>query len=350
MAAQEIAWHTPGVYDVAPGVHRIPLALPDDGLRAVNAYLIVDDGGLVLVDPGQALAVAHEQLADGLATLGYRFSDVRGCLATHVHRDHYTQAVLLRREVGCWVGLGADERPSLELVSDPAYGRLQTQLRALPACDAASLVDELGTLNAHDGVPDDIWERPDQWLSPDRAVTLASRTLQVIATPGHTRGHVVLRDAGAGLLFTGDHVLPHITPSIGFEPVPLPLPLAGFLASLRTMTRLPDARMLPAHGPVTPSVHQRVDELLRHHEDRLDRTFEQLVAGRTTVREIAQGLDWTRRQRKLDELDAFNQMLAVLETKAHLDLLADTGRAASEFHGMILRYQPLTPAADPSTS
>jgi glyoxylase-like metal-dependent hydrolase (beta-lactamase superfamily II) len=181
-------------------------------------------------------------------------------------------------------------------------------------------------------------------------VALASRSLQVIHTPGHTRGHVVFRDAEAGLLFTGDHVLPHITPSIGFEPTPPSLPLAEFLASLRAMTRLPDARMLPAHGPVAPSVHQRVDELLRHHEDRLARTLEQVVAGRTTVHEIARGLDWTRRQRKLDELDAFNQMLAVLETKAHLDLLAETGRITSHLDGTVLRCQPLTPTTGSPTT
>ena len=43
---------TPGVYPVAPGVHRVPLPLPTDGLRAVNVYVIEDDGGLVLIDSG----------------------------------------------------------------------------------------------------------------------------------------------------------------------------------------------------------------------------------------------------------------------------------------------------------
>ena len=45
-------WAAPGVYPVAPGVHRVPLPLPTDGLRAVNVYVIGDDGGLVLIDSG----------------------------------------------------------------------------------------------------------------------------------------------------------------------------------------------------------------------------------------------------------------------------------------------------------
>ena len=38
-------WTTPGVYEVVPGVHRIPLPLPSDGLRAVNVYVVVGTDG-----------------------------------------------------------------------------------------------------------------------------------------------------------------------------------------------------------------------------------------------------------------------------------------------------------------
>ena len=35
------AWTEPGTFEVAPGVYRIPLPLPNDGLRAVNVYALV---------------------------------------------------------------------------------------------------------------------------------------------------------------------------------------------------------------------------------------------------------------------------------------------------------------------
>jgi hypothetical protein len=73
-------------------------------------------------------------------------------------------------------------------------------------------------------------------------------------------------------------------------------------------------------------VHARIDELLDHHEQRLARTAQALSEGATTAYEAALKLGWTRRERKLGELDAFNQMLAVTETKAHLDLLAYQGK------------------------
>ena len=41
---------------------------------------------------------------------------------------------------------------------------------------------------------------------------------------------------------------------------------------------------------------------------------------------VAGGLKWTRSDRDLTELDAFNCMLAVLETVTHLELLVRNGQ------------------------
>ena len=92
------------------------------------------------------------------------------------------------------------------------------------------------------------------------------------------------------------------------------------------MRSRPDARLLPAHGAVTDSVHARVDELIAHHGKRLDQTEAAALAGASTAYDIAGQLKWTRRERTLDELDLFNRMLAVGETGAHLDLLVLQGR------------------------
>src|SRR5215467_14697424 len=63
-------WAAPGIYPVAPGVHRAPLPLPNDRLRAVNVYVIEADDGLVLIDSGWALEAAHRALTSALAALG----------------------------------------------------------------------------------------------------------------------------------------------------------------------------------------------------------------------------------------------------------------------------------------
>jgi glyoxylase-like metal-dependent hydrolase (beta-lactamase superfamily II) len=339
-------WAEPGVYPVAPGVHRVPLPLPTDGLRAVNVYVIEAGGGLVLIDSGWALDVARKALTTALASLGAGLGDIRSFLVTHVHRDHYTLGVQLRREFGGTVSLGLGERKAIAALSGGTAEPFAPQLAELRASGAAGLIAGLGdTARALPGGAAD-WEEPDRWLTPHQEIGAGDRTLTVIPTPGHTRGHVVFRDPAAGLLFAGDHVLPHITPSIGFEAVPSPHPLQDFLQSLQLVRSLPDMRLLPAHGPVTPSAHARVDELFAHHDERLGRCLAAVQAGAATAYEAAGSLRWTRRERQLAELDPFNQMLAVIETRAHLELLAAQGRLTSSVQDGVVYYEvPPAPEA-----
>jgi glyoxylase-like metal-dependent hydrolase (beta-lactamase superfamily II) len=347
-AARE--WAEPGVYPVATGVHRIPLPLPTDGLRAVNVYALEAAGGLVLIDSGWALDVARKALATALASLGAELGDVRSFLVTHVHRDHYTLGLQLRREFGSTVSLGLGERQAIAALSGGTAEPFAPQLTELRASGAAGLIAGLGDIaRALPGGAAD-WEEPDKWLTPHQEIGAGDRTLTVIPTPGHTQGHVVFRDATAGLLFAGDHVLPHITPSIGFEAVPSPHPLQDFLSSLQLVRSLPDMRLLPAHGPVAPSAHARIDELFAHHDDRLGRCLAAVQAGAATALEAARSLRWTRRERQLDEMDVFNQMLAVIETRAHLELLTAQGRLTSKVQDGVVYYEMPGPPAGQVTS
>jgi hypothetical protein len=68
-----------------------------------------------------------------------------------------------------------------------------------------------------------------------------------------------------------------------------------------------------------------VDELLAHHEERLAAVHREVERGAVTAHDVASALRWTRRERTLAELDLFNQMLAVIETGAHLDVLVLQG-------------------------
>jgi hypothetical protein len=86
-------------------------------------------------------------------------------------------------------------------------------------------------------------------------------------------------------------------------------------------------------------VHERVDELLEHHAQRLEAAMKPLAHDAITAFEVAGQLTWTRRQRALRELDPVNQALATLETAAHLDVLAERGhiRRQEDSDGLI-RY------------
>ncbi|QIX28208.1 MBL fold metallo-hydrolase [Nocardioides sp. JQ2195] len=317
-------WTEPGAYEVAPGVHRIPLPLPMDGLRAVNVYAIDNGDGLTLVDGGWAIEEARTLLESSLASIDRKVSDITSFLVTHVHRDHYTQAVTVRREFGSHVSLGIGDKPTLDLIhaTDVDENPYVPMLRLAGAPDVAK---EWADFTA-DSTPDlSIWEYPDTWLEDDHQLTVGSRTIDAVSTPGHTQGHFVFADVADGLLFAGDHVLPTITPSIGFEPVLADQPLRDFLESLAKVRAMPDLQLLPAHGAVTASSHARVDELIAFHDHRLDLCRAAISDNPGTSYDVAQQLPWTKRDRKLSEMDVFNTALATLETRAHLELLVARG-------------------------
>ena len=333
------AWTEPGAFEVAPDVFRIPLPLPNDGLRAVNVYAIRVADGFVLVDAGWDIPESRALLAESLGTLGASLADIRRFLVTHVHRDHYTQAVVVRRDFGSTVALGIGEKPTLDLLQSPERAPLMGQVRHLHVLGAPDLADTIAGF-VRNARPDlDQWESPDDWLSPGPITLTSGRELEAVHTPGHTAGHLVFHDVSARVLFAGDHVLPTITPSIGFEPVLSPDPLGAFLRSLTLVRSRPDALLLPAHGPVAPSVHARVDELLDHHGRRLDEIAAATQTGASTAFEVAGVLRWTRREHKLADLDPFNAMLAVFETGAHLDLLVAQGRLTMTDDGVVRRYR-----------
>src|SRR5690606_16014875 len=190
-------------------------------------------------------------------------------LITHVHRDHYTLAVALRREFGGEIALGAGEQPTIARLNDPDHRPMIEHAAAMARHGADELAVWIRERADQIRINPGDWEPPDVWLE-ETDVPLGERTLQALPTPGHTQGHVVFIEDAAGLLFAGDHVLPHITPSIGFEAAQAELPLANYLRSLNLVRSLPDRKLLPAHGPVQPTVHARVDELLEHHARRLD--------------------------------------------------------------------------------
>jgi glyoxylase-like metal-dependent hydrolase (beta-lactamase superfamily II) len=260
---------------------------------------------------------------------------------THVHRDHYTQALTVRRLFGSQVRIGQGERVALELLTSPTHVPFDTFVQRIEMAGAAELIDELRDWKRAqtDDAASNQWELPDSWLTPG-TLQLQSRVLEVVETPGHTSGHVVFHDTTAAVLFAGDHVLPRITPSIGLESGGSSLPLASFMDSLRLVLARPDARLLPAHGPVTDSVHERAVELLAHHEQRLTESAAAVGAGADTAYAVAKILRWTRLARRLDELDLFNQTLAIGETRVHLDVCVVRGwlRSGDDTEG-VRHYQ-----------
>jgi len=180
-------WTRPGVYEVVPGVYRIPLPLPTDGLKAVNVYALTGVGGPVLIDSGWAITEARETLDAALDTLGHTVADVRRFLVTHIHRDHYQMAVAVRREFGNQVSLGAGEEPAITLLSEPMRRPMSGRVEEMRRYGATELVAWL--LSRMDQMHHDpaAWAPPDDWLRGRAYVLEITRALESAEAAQHEK-------------------------------------------------------------------------------------------------------------------------------------------------------------------
>lgn len=305
-------------------VVKVELPLPLRDLRVVNVYAVLGDDGVTLVDSGWADAPSEAILLDALGRLGFTPGDVRRIVVTHHHWDHISRAIDWQRRYGTTVLIGRDERHSIEAFDEKtgAYPMQAQLLLKAGAIELSKTIAHFPLQSFERGVP---LGPPDIWLDDGDHIDCGGVDLVARATPGHTRGHLVFEDRRAGIVYTGDHILPRITPSIALERLPEALPLRSYLSSLQLFVDLPDATMLPAHGAVAPSVKSRAVELIDHHRDRLERARQLVEAGNSTAYDVARRMLWTRHERTVDELGPVHGMTAILEMFAHLELLVTRG-------------------------
>jgi glyoxylase-like metal-dependent hydrolase (beta-lactamase superfamily II) len=329
--AQKEAWDRnvlPEVEEVRPGLWSIPVPIPNNPLRYVLVYAFELENGVGLVDAGWNTDDAWQALNDGLAQAGGSMTDVEAVVVTHIHPDHYGLAGRVREASGAWVGLHP----------------LDASLLQSRYVDTGPLVERMRTLLAMSGVPEDkqpdlalasmemrslvSMAQPDVLLEDGEHVTFAGWDLRAIWTPGHSPGHICLFSDRHRLLLSGDHVLPRITPNISFHSQQFANPLGDFLDALEKVRALHPDEVLPAHEYRFADLDGRIDDIERHHAERLDDIVE-LLRQRPgiSVWELTLSLKWSR---PWDDIPAFMQRAANGETLAHLVLLERRDRVRRE--------------------
>jgi glyoxylase-like metal-dependent hydrolase (beta-lactamase superfamily II) len=153
------------------------------------------------------------------------------------------------------------------------------------------------------------------------AFDIGGHTWHCIAGYGHAPEHIALHAPGLDLLISGDMVLPRISTNVSvidIEPEASPLPL--YLASIAAMRALPPATLvLPSHGKPFVGLHERIEQLRSHHDER----FAEVLAACAQAPQSAADLLAVLFKRKLD---LHQTTFAMGESIAHLHALADTGQ------------------------
>jgi len=171
--------------------------------------------------------------------------------------------------------------------------------------------------------------QPSKRVRNGEVLRLAGRDMFAVYTPGHTTDHLCVHDPEEGLLFSGDHILPTITPHIsglGQDPDPL----ASFFRSLDACVELEGVtNVLPAHGHPFEDLAGRVKAIKGHHDERL-----------AQLREASAELGWAgvvSLSQKIFQPRVWGSM-AESETYAHLEHLVRIGEADKRGEGTALEY------------
>ncbi len=370
------------ITEVAPGILRMQLPISLPGLGHVNCYALEDANGVAVVDPGLPGEQSWRALVQRLTAAGFPVRRVHTAVVTHSHPDHYGGGHRLREEGGArilthrsfrnWWDFAGDEamadtddgpsnsdgssnpmgpgdghRPDgvgdLEL--DPVAvietadqpGTEPTPPEPAPASRAGAMLrlhapwarrpssSEVVRLRAT------LVERgsspllrppvPDRRVDHGERVVLAGREWLAVHTPGHTPDHLCLFDPTEGVVLSGDHVLPTITPHIAGIAAGVD-PLQRFFTSLDLMVTLEGVTVaLPAHGHPFADLAGRAEAIKTHHRERLDRLRRVLAdVGPASVEELSHHLFPERSWGPMAESETY----AHLE---HLRLAGALGRA-----------------------
>jgi glyoxylase-like metal-dependent hydrolase (beta-lactamase superfamily II) len=170
--------------------------------------------------------------------------------------------------------------------------------------------------------------RPSVHLDDADRITLAGREWVGVYTPGHTSDHLCLLDPEEGVLLSGDHVLPTITPHISglIEGDPL----RAYLESLDRVAAFEGVTtVLPAHGEPFHDLPGRVDAIKEHHAERLE-----------LLRQLSNQRGWASVNNLMKALfrERSWSHMAESETYAHLEHLRYLGDAERREEGGLFLY------------
>ncbi|WP_433362649.1 MBL fold metallo-hydrolase [Actinoplanes sp. CA-142083] len=322
---QHVAWQRrvlPPVEQVRPGVWSIPVPIPRSPLRYTLSYAFLDEPGVLLVDPGWDSAEGREALTAGLGVAGASVADVTGVVATHVHPDHHGLSGWVRERSGAWIGMHPVEASTLPgrlwRDADPAADRAWLLRHGVPESFALEITVDPAKMSTVLGMAE-----PDRAIEDGDLLPLARHEVHAVWTPGHTPGHLCLHDAAAGVLLTGDHLLPRISPNIGIHSRDEGDPLSAYLDSLEHVAKFSDDEALPAHEYRFRGIDDRAADLIHHHDERGLEILRVIRGhGAPTAWQIAEGLTWSR---GWDALQGMLRRMALAETLAHLHHLAARG-------------------------
>jgi glyoxylase-like metal-dependent hydrolase (beta-lactamase superfamily II) len=311
---------------VAPDIYQIDVPLPKNPLKNLNSYVVKGQGGHLIIDTGFNRRECREALLAGLNQLNIDMNET-DIFLTHFHSDHSGLAAEIASDQ-TRIFISAADEPLLRVVSEK---------ESLLSVTRTALTEKLYT---EEGFPAQDIVRV-KTVSPGRVYSvnkvfpythvrdgdtlhIGGRDFTCVATPGHTPGHMCLYLEREKIMFLGDHVLFDITPNIAIWAEIMMDSLDYFIQSLNKIKQYDCRWAFPAHRSVSGDLNQRIEQLLDHHQARLQdilrivREHKQMNAY-----QIASHMKWDINAKCWEDFPLAQKWFAVGEAIAHLNHLTD---------------------------
>ena len=255
------------VTQIVEGIYQLKVPIPDNPLENTNIYLIQGDKNYTLIDTGWDSDTAFNSVNRQLAEVGVGLPDIGQIIITHAHFDHFGLVGRIKQLSGAKLYLHHLEQEVFRTrytVTNEFLHQIEVwfTMNGVPADIIAAVHAPIS------GFRKPVPAVPDVLLNGDETIASGKFDLKVIWTPGHSPGHICLYATAQKVLFSGDHVLPVITPNISLTPTMTADPLGDYLNSLLLVKKLAVDAVLPAHENIFRNLPKRVDEIIRHHEIR----------------------------------------------------------------------------------
>ncbi len=309
-----------GHRELSDGLFGLRLALPF-ALDHVNVWLMRDGPSWTLVDTGIANDPTRN-IWSGILQDGLDGQPVSRLIATHFHPDHMGLSGWLCAQTGAAFWASRTEwLTARSLAHDESRdfvdaGRRFDRLAGLSDEQIAERAARGNLYRTRASAPPASYVR----VREGDLIDIDGEPWRVLVGRGHAPEMICLYSESRGLLLAADQILQRISPNIGVWPgEPDADPLADFLESLEVFRKLPETTLVfPSHGQAFYGLHARIDELIGHHEVRLERAEEAAGDGRTATDIMPALFD--------RELDAHQLGFALGEAQAHLNYLVRRGR------------------------
>ncbi len=326
--------------EIYPGIQwiKLPIGMEQSDLTHVNVYLVKGSKGYLLIDSGWNTDESFTTFHNYLLKHNIAFQEIKQILVTHVHPDHYGMAGHIKQLSDAKIMMHQIEKDFIR----PRYIDMNELLAMTDRqlSDNGVSEDEVevlrdATLSLQNFI---IATQPDITLHDGEIIDIGTFTFRVIWSPGHSSGHICLYEPKKKILFSGDHILPKITPNVGLHPQSIDNPLGRYIESLQEIKKMDIELTLPGHDQPFKNPRRRINEIIRHHNLRNLEILKALESRAQTAYKIAQEITWSNNS-NWNDLPPFHQRMAVFETLAHLEMMATEGRVDKYSHHGVYYYK-----------